>query len=32
MIWLLDTNTLIYFANRQRGYERIARRSTIWSR
>jgi len=26
MIWLLDTNTLIYFANRSPGYERIARR------
>lgn len=26
MIWLLDTNTLISFANRERGFERIARR------
>lgn len=26
MIWLLDTNTLIYFSNRARGFERIARR------
>lgn len=26
MIWLLDTNTLIYFANREPGFERIARR------
>jgi len=26
MIWLLDTNTLIYFAKRSTGYERIARR------
>lgn len=26
MIWLLDTNTLIYFSNRGRGFERIARR------
>lgn len=26
MIWLLDTNTLIYFSNRAAGYERIARR------
>jgi tRNA(fMet)-specific endonuclease VapC len=26
MIWLLDTNTLIYFANRAPGYERIARK------
>lgn len=26
MIWLLDTNTLIYFANRSPGYERVARR------
>jgi tRNA(fMet)-specific endonuclease VapC len=26
MIWLLDTNTLVYFANRSKGYERIARR------
>ena len=26
MIWLLDTNTLIYFANRAKGYEGIARR------
>ena len=26
MIWLLDTNTLIYFANRATGFERIARR------
>ncbi|MBE7484905.1 MAG: type II toxin-antitoxin system VapC family toxin [Polyangiaceae bacterium] len=26
MIWLLDTNILIYFANRQPGFERIARR------
>ncbi len=26
MIWLLDTNTLIYFSNRSPGYERIARR------
>lgn len=26
MIWLLDTNTLVYFANRGPGYERIARR------
>jgi tRNA(fMet)-specific endonuclease VapC len=26
MIWLLDTNTLIYFANRGPRYERIARR------
>ena len=26
MIWLLDTNTLIYFTNRDRGFERIARR------
>jgi len=26
MIWLLDTNTLIYFANRRPGYDRIARR------
>jgi hypothetical protein len=25
MIWLLDTNTLIYFANRAAGFERIAR-------
>ena len=26
MIWLFDTNTLIYFSNRTAGYERIARR------
>jgi len=26
VIWLLDTNTLIYFANRARGFELIARR------
>lgn len=26
MKWLLDTNTLIYFANRDEGHERIARR------
>jgi tRNA(fMet)-specific endonuclease VapC len=26
MIWLLDTNTLIYFSNREPGFERIARR------
>lgn len=26
MIWLLDTNTLIYFTNREKGFERIARR------
>lgn len=26
MIWLLDTNTLIYFCNRAEGFERIARR------
>jgi tRNA(fMet)-specific endonuclease VapC len=26
MIWLFDTNTLIYFSNRSAGYERIARR------
>lgn len=26
MIWLLDTNTLIYFSNREAGFERIARR------
>lgn len=26
MTWLLDTNTLIYFANRAPGYERIARK------
>jgi tRNA(fMet)-specific endonuclease VapC len=26
MIWLLDTNTLIYFVNKQPGFERIARR------
>jgi tRNA(fMet)-specific endonuclease VapC len=26
MIWMLDTNTLIYFSNRSPGYERIARR------
>lgn len=26
MIWMLDTNILIYFANHKPGYERIARR------
>ncbi len=26
MIWLLDTSSLIYFSNRDRGFERIARR------
>jgi len=26
VIWLLDTDTLIYFANRRPGFERIARR------
>ena len=26
MIWLLDTNTLIYFSNRADGFKRIARR------
>ena len=26
MIWLLDTNTLIYFSNKADGFERIARR------
>lgn len=26
MMWLLDTNTVIYFANRAPGFERIARR------
>ncbi|MBI2317719.1 MAG: PIN domain-containing protein [Betaproteobacteria bacterium] len=26
MIWMLDTNIVVYFANRKPGYERIARR------
>ena len=26
MVWLLDTNTLIYFSNRSPGFQRIARR------
>ena len=26
MIWMLDTNILVYFASRKPGYERIARR------
>lgn len=26
MIWMLDTNILVYLTNRKRGYERIARR------
>ncbi len=26
MIWILDTDILVYFANRKPGYERIARR------
>jgi len=26
MIWLLDTNTLVSFSNREPGFERIARR------
>jgi len=26
VIWLLDTDTLVYFANRKPGFERIARR------
>ena len=26
MIWMLDTNILVYFANRKPGFERIARR------
>lgn len=26
MIWMLDTNILVYFANRKPGHERIARR------
>jgi hypothetical protein len=27
MIWMFDTDILIYFVNRKPGYERIARRT-----